>query len=351
MNVAATLTYGDPTAAQGATDGIHLIDSWQKVLAPAGARREAAEPAGRQQRQRRLLQVRRRQRVAPVAAHAGVPVLQAPVSMTTLVVHPADRPLTGSVPVPSDESIGHRALLLGALGQGDTRLEGYLARRRERRRPSPASAPWASASPSLPRARSWSRASASTAFASRPGRSTAARSGGHPGPALRRARGRALRRHARRRRAAVATPDDPRRRASARARGRHRRLARIRGATARRSRRSSSLRGRAARQRGGWRVCSTRAPAPARGSRARSCSRACTPTGPRSSTSRRSRADHTERMLGALGVPDPHRGPARPARPRRLGPPAAGVRAGAPRGRLGRRAAHRGRAARRRARA
>ena len=34
MNVAATLTYGDPAGAQGATDGIHLIDSWQKLLAP-----------------------------------------------------------------------------------------------------------------------------------------------------------------------------------------------------------------------------------------------------------------------------------------------------------------------------
>jgi hypothetical protein len=34
VNVAATLTYGDPTAAQGATDGIHLIDGWQKLLAP-----------------------------------------------------------------------------------------------------------------------------------------------------------------------------------------------------------------------------------------------------------------------------------------------------------------------------
>jgi 3-phosphoshikimate 1-carboxyvinyltransferase len=45
--------------------------------------------------------------------------------MTTLVVHPADKPLTGSVPVASDESIGHRALLLGALGQGRTRLSGF----------------------------------------------------------------------------------------------------------------------------------------------------------------------------------------------------------------------------------
>jgi 3-phosphoshikimate 1-carboxyvinyltransferase len=45
--------------------------------------------------------------------------------MTTLVVHPAERPLAGSVPVASDESIGHRALILGALGEGDTRLSGH----------------------------------------------------------------------------------------------------------------------------------------------------------------------------------------------------------------------------------
>jgi 3-phosphoshikimate 1-carboxyvinyltransferase len=45
--------------------------------------------------------------------------------LTTLVVHPADRPLTGSVPIASDESIGHRALLLGALGHGRTRLTGF----------------------------------------------------------------------------------------------------------------------------------------------------------------------------------------------------------------------------------
>jgi hypothetical protein len=34
VNVAATLTYSDPAGAQGATDGIHLIDSLQKLLAP-----------------------------------------------------------------------------------------------------------------------------------------------------------------------------------------------------------------------------------------------------------------------------------------------------------------------------
>jgi 3-phosphoshikimate 1-carboxyvinyltransferase len=45
--------------------------------------------------------------------------------MTTLVVHPAERPLTGSVPVASDRGIAQRALLLGALGHGETRLSGY----------------------------------------------------------------------------------------------------------------------------------------------------------------------------------------------------------------------------------
>jgi 3-phosphoshikimate 1-carboxyvinyltransferase len=45
--------------------------------------------------------------------------------MTTLVVHPATAPLTGSVPVPSDKSIGHRALLLGALCEGDTHITGF----------------------------------------------------------------------------------------------------------------------------------------------------------------------------------------------------------------------------------
>jgi 3-phosphoshikimate 1-carboxyvinyltransferase len=45
--------------------------------------------------------------------------------MTTLVVHPATAPLAGSVTVPSDKSIGHRALLLGALCEGDTRIAGF----------------------------------------------------------------------------------------------------------------------------------------------------------------------------------------------------------------------------------
>jgi 3-phosphoshikimate 1-carboxyvinyltransferase len=45
--------------------------------------------------------------------------------MTTLVVHPATGPLVGSVPVPSDKSIGHRALLFGALCEGTTRISGF----------------------------------------------------------------------------------------------------------------------------------------------------------------------------------------------------------------------------------
>jgi 3-phosphoshikimate 1-carboxyvinyltransferase len=45
--------------------------------------------------------------------------------MTSLVVHPASRPLVGSVPVPSDKSIGHRALLFGALCDGQSRIGGF----------------------------------------------------------------------------------------------------------------------------------------------------------------------------------------------------------------------------------
>ena len=48
VNVAATLTYSDPSAAQSATDGIHLIDSWQKLLAPLllGAKVENLQVSG-----------------------------------------------------------------------------------------------------------------------------------------------------------------------------------------------------------------------------------------------------------------------------------------------------------------
>jgi 3-phosphoshikimate 1-carboxyvinyltransferase len=45
--------------------------------------------------------------------------------MTTLIVHPASAPLVGSIPVPSDKSIGHRALLFGAICEGETRIAGF----------------------------------------------------------------------------------------------------------------------------------------------------------------------------------------------------------------------------------
>ncbi len=41
-----------------------------------------------------------------------------------LVIHPADRPLVGSVPVPPDKSISHRALLLAGLSSGRSRIRG-----------------------------------------------------------------------------------------------------------------------------------------------------------------------------------------------------------------------------------
>ncbi len=45
--------------------------------------------------------------------------------MPSLIVHPATRALQGSVPVPSDKSIGHRALLLGALATGTSHVRGF----------------------------------------------------------------------------------------------------------------------------------------------------------------------------------------------------------------------------------
>ncbi|MBX3193081.1 MAG: 3-phosphoshikimate 1-carboxyvinyltransferase [Labilithrix sp.] len=45
--------------------------------------------------------------------------------MTDIVVHPLDKPLVGSVPVPSDKSIGHRALLLSSLCEGKSKITGF----------------------------------------------------------------------------------------------------------------------------------------------------------------------------------------------------------------------------------
>jgi 3-phosphoshikimate 1-carboxyvinyltransferase len=45
--------------------------------------------------------------------------------MADLVVHPQKKPLVGSVPVPSDKSVAHRALLIGALCNGKSRIRAY----------------------------------------------------------------------------------------------------------------------------------------------------------------------------------------------------------------------------------
>jgi 3-phosphoshikimate 1-carboxyvinyltransferase len=45
--------------------------------------------------------------------------------MTNLVVHPLEKALVGSVPVPSDRSIGHGALLLASLCDGVSNLRGF----------------------------------------------------------------------------------------------------------------------------------------------------------------------------------------------------------------------------------
>lgn len=44
-----------------------------------------------------------------------------------LLVQPQSRPLTGEAAVPGDKSISHRALLFGALAEGETTVAGFLA--------------------------------------------------------------------------------------------------------------------------------------------------------------------------------------------------------------------------------
>jgi 3-phosphoshikimate 1-carboxyvinyltransferase len=46
--------------------------------------------------------------------------------MTDLVVHPLEKPLVGSVPVPTDKTIAHRALLLACLCEGVSELRGFV---------------------------------------------------------------------------------------------------------------------------------------------------------------------------------------------------------------------------------
>jgi 3-phosphoshikimate 1-carboxyvinyltransferase len=45
--------------------------------------------------------------------------------VTDFIVHPAKKALTGSVPVPSDKSIGHRAVLLASLANGKSRITSF----------------------------------------------------------------------------------------------------------------------------------------------------------------------------------------------------------------------------------
>jgi 3-phosphoshikimate 1-carboxyvinyltransferase len=45
--------------------------------------------------------------------------------MSVIVVHPLEGPLVGSVPVPSDKSIGHRALLFASLCEGVSTIRGF----------------------------------------------------------------------------------------------------------------------------------------------------------------------------------------------------------------------------------
>ena len=44
--------------------------------------------------------------------------------MPDLVIHPAAGPLVGSVPVPGDKSIAHRAILLAGIATGTSRVQG-----------------------------------------------------------------------------------------------------------------------------------------------------------------------------------------------------------------------------------
>ena len=45
--------------------------------------------------------------------------------MTSLIVRKSG-PLRGAIAVPGDKSITHRALILGALAEGDTRVRGWV---------------------------------------------------------------------------------------------------------------------------------------------------------------------------------------------------------------------------------
>ena len=46
--------------------------------------------------------------------------------MPRLIVQPLTRPLSGSVPVPADKSISHRALIMAAVANGCSELLGQV---------------------------------------------------------------------------------------------------------------------------------------------------------------------------------------------------------------------------------
>ena len=41
-------------------------------------------------------------------------------------ITPASKPLKGEIYVPGDKSISHRAVMLGAIAEGTTRISGFL---------------------------------------------------------------------------------------------------------------------------------------------------------------------------------------------------------------------------------
>ena len=42
------------------------------------------------------------------------------------IIYPARQPLTGEIQVPGDKSISHRAVMLGAIAKGTTRIQNFL---------------------------------------------------------------------------------------------------------------------------------------------------------------------------------------------------------------------------------
>ena len=43
------------------------------------------------------------------------------------LISPAMHPLSGTIRIPGDKSISHRAVMLGAIAKGTTRIQGFLS--------------------------------------------------------------------------------------------------------------------------------------------------------------------------------------------------------------------------------